>query len=97
MTDVRSALQGLRSALIDRRRRIMDATFIRGLDFDIVEDLSSYNFTVKACWEDGQFTKTYKAETAVTRGRRGYKYRKTFCAFADDLIKDILRARGIVK
>jgi hypothetical protein len=89
-----SVLQELRQQLIKRTLRISDSALLTALHFGPV---SNGRFTITATWENGSFSKTYSADAVINKGPRGYNYRKTFCSLTDDLIKDILKARGVIK
>jgi len=98
------AMKRLREALHRRKSRITDGAFLTELEFGPVED---GKFEAVAKWESGgstvekgpgQYTKVFNTGNSLVAGRRyTTRYRQTFCCFADDLVKEILRARGVVK
>jgi hypothetical protein len=103
---VSETMKRLRDALIRRRRKVMDGAFLSDLEFGPVEN---QQFEVTAKWESsseivkkgsGQHTSTYTKDNALRIGRYSHvhgRYQMTFCGFADNLIKEILRARGVVR
>lgn len=89
------AMKELRAALVNRRKRIVDAASLMDLKFGPVEE---HRFDVTAVWEDGEHIVSFTSGNSFTKyGRHKHSYRMTYCAFADRIIDEVLRARGVKK
>lgn len=98
------SLRKLRDELMLRKKRMVDAAFLEDMGFGPIENLS---FTVKANWkknelisgDSGSYRKVFNTGNAMVRQMRGncFVHRRSFCGFADDIISDILRLRGVSK
>jgi hypothetical protein len=97
-----NALEQLRQALMDRKKRIIEEAFLVDVVFEPVQNMS---FVITASWSvdtsidggAGTYSKKFSRHNVLMPDRYGLRYKKKFCAFADDIVRDILRARGVVK
>jgi hypothetical protein len=91
---VRQAMERLHRALFRRKKRIMDAALLTELSFGPVRE---QQFKVTAEWEGGEHTVTFNRGNSVVPNRRNLAFRMTYCRFADRIIDEVLRARGVKK
>lgn len=86
-----------------RAPRIKREAYLKELEFS---PLTQDQFSITARWgssrdivdkKSGEYTKTYNRDTVFVGGRLNVRYKKTLCLFADDLIREILRKRGVVR
>ena len=90
-------MNGLRDALVKRKKRIVDQALLSSLEFTPVERGS---FSAVARWKNGEHRESYTPSNSLRR--TGFKlvyssYQMTFCRFADELVKKIVKVRKISK
>jgi hypothetical protein len=95
MPSLTKELQHLRAQLKERSPRIVQSAYLLDLEFSPV---SEGRFTVKATWEKptwGRMTIIYDRRVFARLDTTGVLLKKSVCKMTEDIIKDILRERGI--
>lgn len=97
MTVVQQGMQALLVALKEREPRIKRGAYLSALRFSSLSPDNS--FSVTGYWilkGGGEYTKTFSPENVFSySGTAGVRIYRTPCRFADDVIREILTARGI--
>lgn len=93
MTQLHQGMQALRRELQKREIKIKRVAYLTAVKFSPVVDNA---FSVTGYWAlngGGEHTKVFTPAVAFTAS--GKQLSKTPCKFADDVIREILTARGI--
>jgi len=87
-------MQGLRSGLMHRRKRIMSGADLIGLDFAVSPKAS---FTAVAIWQNGRLVKLYTPGNSLIQQKKLPQLKQSLCRFADELIQEVLNAKRITR
>lgn len=94
MSQVQRGMQELRRALINRTKRIQRGCCTQQVSFGPADSTS---FSVMISWGSGSFTKTFfSADVFTYNGPRGLRLKKSACRCADEIVHDVLKARGVL-
>lgn len=93
MNQIQQGMQGLLTELKKREPKIKRVSYLTALKFSPIVD---YRFSVTGYWVmngGGEHTVSFAPEGVFDSS--GKRLKKTPCRFADDVIREILTARGI--